>query len=112
MTDLTIATVLEHYGADLSRVQSTGWRPVKCPFHDDRIASASVNNDIGVFVCHACNVSGGPLKLIRLMENLDARGAREFAERQFGTSVGRVRRAAKANNRREPRSVWDHTLFE
>ena len=112
MTDLTIAAVLEFYGADLTRVSASGWRPVKCPFHDDRIASASINLNIGVFVCHACNVSGGPLKLIQLMEQLDHKGAREFAERHFGTSVGGIRRAAKANRGSDRRSVWDHTIFD
>lgn len=111
MTDLTISAVLEFYGADLTRVTASGWRPVKCPFHDDRIASASVNLDMGMFVCHACNISGDAIKLIRLMENLDYKGAREFAERQFGASVGRIRGAAK-NNRPGSKSLWDHTILD
>lgn len=40
-------------------VNATGWRSVRCPFHDDTHASFSINADSGGFVCHACGVKGG-----------------------------------------------------
>ena len=34
-------------------------RSAKCPFHDDRTASLSVNIEQGVYLCHACGEKGG-----------------------------------------------------
>lgn len=35
-----------------------GWQAMRCPFHDDRNASGSINPDIGFYRCHACQVHG------------------------------------------------------
>lgn len=78
--DLGIAGVLEHYGADLSRVRASGWRPVRCPFHDDRNASAGVNLDKNAFACHACGMKGDAISLIKKREGLDFNDAIRFAQ--------------------------------
>ena len=102
-TELTIAVVLEHYGADLHRTQTVGWRPLKCPFHDDRTASASVNLSKGGFRCHACGVSGDSIKLIMEQEGLGYKDAVAFAETTLGQVVGGVRRPANEPKRRPSR---------
>lgn len=38
---------------------SNGWKTAKCPFHEDRSPSLSVNVSTGGFVCHACGERGG-----------------------------------------------------
>lgn len=108
-TELSIATVLEHYGADTSRVNTVGWRPLRCPFHDDRQASASVNLNLGGFRCHACGVRGDALKLIREREGLDFKGAVAFAQETLGQSVGGVRLTTHRTTARR-RSKWRDKL--
>jgi hypothetical protein len=50
-----IADVLEHYGADFVPTRH-GWGRMKCPFHGDRSASASVNTETNQFKCFACMI--------------------------------------------------------
>lgn len=64
-----IEAVLEHYGADVVP-DGHGWRAMRCPFHDDRNASASVNVEEGVFTCHACGTGGDSLSVIGLVEGV------------------------------------------
>jgi DNA primase len=40
-----------------------GWRSVRCPFHNDKLASAAVNSEAGRFKCHGCDVSGDIIDL-------------------------------------------------
>lgn len=103
MTDSIIDKVLEHYGADLTRVSPVGWRPLKCPFHPDRNASASVNLNLGGFRCHACGVHGDALKIIQEQEGLGYKDAVAFAETVLGQSVGGIRRPANEQKRRPSR---------
>lgn len=107
---LSIAAVLEHYGADLHRVGEHGWRPLRCPFHDDRLASASVNLAKGAFRCHGCAAKGDAIALIKQQEGTDYQGAIQFAEEVLGASCGDVRRAAKRAAPKQ-RSQWRDTLF-
>ena len=104
-----IVKTLEHYGADLNRTATVGWRPLKCPFHEDRNASASVNLNLGGFRCHACGVSGDALKIVMEQEGLGYTDAVKFAEEVLGTSVGDVRRPANEPKRRPSR--WRDRLF-
>ena len=42
------------------KVPHRGTFSARCPFHDDRTASMSVNLDRGgIWACHACNIGGG-----------------------------------------------------
>jgi hypothetical protein len=40
------------------------WQPVRCPFHDDRHASASLSLGHQRFNCHACGVRGDAIDLV------------------------------------------------
>ena len=42
----------------------SGWKAVRCPFHADRRASASVNLQKNYFRCHACDISGDPVRIV------------------------------------------------
>ena len=48
-------------------------KSAKCPFHDDRTASLSVNIDTDLYLCHACGAKGGAKSY--LVQN---RGLSEF----------------------------------
>lgn len=109
--DNPLAAVLEHYGADLHRTQETGWRPIKCPYHEDRTASASVNLSKGGFRCHGCGVAGDAIKLVMTQEGLGYADAVAFIEQVSGQSLADVRRPAPRDAPRV-RSKWRHTLFE
>ena len=41
-----------------------GWRKMRCPFHEDGTASATVNLDTNRFKCFGCGVSGDTYDLI------------------------------------------------
>lgn len=68
----SMVKVLKHYGAD--RVpEARGWTPMRCPFHEDKNASASVNAE--AFHCHACGISGDAFKIIMEQEGLSFKDA-------------------------------------
>lgn len=69
MSRSPIVDVLRHYGFE-NVPQSGGWKPVKCAFHGDRHASASVNPDLGGFRCHTCDISGDAIKIVMEMEQV------------------------------------------
>lgn len=75
----SIAAVLSQHGVDVA--ERTGWRPVRCPYHDDSTASASVNTDIGRFNCHACGVKGDVYDLLMYRERITFREALVLGDR-------------------------------
>jgi hypothetical protein len=63
--------------------RSGGEGSAKCPFHDDRKASFSVNAQSGLWFCHACNV-GGTARDFAARRNIEApAGNRLTAECAF-----------------------------
>jgi DNA primase len=83
---------------------------MRCPFHDDKQASASVNLAKGAFRCHGCDAKGDAIGLIKTREGLDYQGAIQFAEEILGRSCGGVRRPARKTAAQQ-RSQWRDTLF-
>ena len=61
-----IVSVLQSYGVSVRA--GDGWIPVRCPFHGDSNASASVNPEFGKFKCHGCEVHGDAWDLIQTRE--------------------------------------------
>lgn len=80
-----IDAILEHYG---SRPVSKrhGWFSIKCPFHDDRHASATVNVDENVFCCFACQIKGDGFAIIMQKEGVKFREAIDIAKRVLESS--------------------------
>ena len=60
-------TVLAHYGLE-ARGQGVE-RMIRCPFHDDRSPSCSINLDRKVFHCFACGEKGTILDFVATMES-------------------------------------------
>lgn len=55
--------VLAYFGADYDSDHThSGWLSIKCPFHDDTHASASVSKTF--FRCHACGTYGDAIGLV------------------------------------------------
>jgi len=85
MSNSPIALVLMTYGA--SKVPTgRGWRSMKCPFHSDRHASATVNNEVNAFSCFACSIKGDLFKIIMEQEGVTFSEAKSRAEEIVGTS--------------------------
>ena len=84
-----IGRVLEHYGATLTRTSGSG--PMRCPFHDDRNASAGVNFGKNLFNCLACGVGGNSLQIIAHQEGVSVYEAIAIAEGITGQSSSEVR---------------------
>lgn len=82
----SISRVLEHYGA---RAHARGgWQKLKCPFHDDRHASAGFNEDKGYFKCFTCDVAGDAYDIIMKQEGVGFVDAKRRAEEITGASSG------------------------
>jgi len=80
-----ILPILQHYG--MAEPNNTiGWVKVKCPFHNDRQASATVNQELNVFKCFACEVSGDTYNIIMKHERKSYREAYAIAEEVTGIS--------------------------
>ncbi|GAA0955506.1 hypothetical protein GCM10009560_79330 [Nonomuraea longicatena] len=103
MAEQAIADVLAHYGADCVP-EGYKWAPMKCPFHDDRSASASVSTERGSFKCHACEAHGDTYSLVMWKEGCDFAGAVEILTGILGTEHPAV---SKGNARKPRRRVFD-----
>lgn len=62
-----ISRVLRDYGFELSGAKQV---MLKCCFHEDGNASLSVNQDTGVFHCHACKAGGSVIDFVARREGL------------------------------------------
>jgi len=65
-----ILPVILHYGGDDRMTGYGDWRRIKCPWHGDRNASASVNEVEQVFVCHACEIKGDAIAVVMKVEGV------------------------------------------
>ncbi|MEU9058983.1 CHC2 zinc finger domain-containing protein [Streptomyces sp. NPDC048430] len=103
----SIAEVLEHYGAT-DVPEGSRFRKMKCPFHEDRNASASVCTEENRFRCFACDISGDSFDVIA-----DQEGCRDFSctrsctEKLLGGSYGTIRGGPNENPRR--RGVFEES---
>ncbi len=59
----------------------------RCPFHDERTPSFSVNAEKGVYYCFGCGESGDTIKFVRETEQLDFVGAVEFLAERFNVPL-------------------------
>lgn len=71
------------------------WQSVRCPFHEDRQASGSVNLDEAVFVCHGCGCSGSAITVLMKHEGLDYDSARSRYETLSGGKLPDIRRGSR-----------------
>lgn len=74
----------------------TGWVRMHCPFHSDRVPSASVNHDSQRFRCFSCDRDGDGLDLLMNEQGLDWREAVDRAKQLGGTTERRSRRRRRS----------------
>ena len=108
----SIAAVLTALGATEDFHESGGWKVMRCPFHDDRAASASYNPDLERFRCHGCGIAGDGYDLLMEVERCDFATARNRATELCGaasrpltdsgsaTITGRSKLTARRSNER------------
>jgi DNA primase len=108
MDKLTIADVLAHYGVDATNVHGVGWHSIRCPFHDDSTASASVNVGTNAFKCHACPVKGDAIGVVMAVEQKGYREACEWATEILGKSGAYVPQTipGQREHRKPKRRKW------
>jgi len=58
--------LLRSYGAEHIPTIRQGWTPMRCPFHEDTSASASVCAT--GFNCHACGIKGDAIALVQIVD--------------------------------------------
>jgi DNA primase len=75
----SIADYLRYIGATVPP-EGSGWRKIKCPFHEDSHASAGINFDENRFKCHGCGVGGDVYDLIIQKQGGTYREAIKFAQ--------------------------------
>jgi DNA primase len=99
MTDKpSIEEYLNYIGA-ATPAMGSGWRKMKCPFHDDSHASAAVNYDKNAFVCHGCGIKGDTYSLIMDRERINYREAVQFAASVLTSGNTEVRQQDRTRTR-------------
>lgn len=64
---------------------------MRCPFHEDRTASARINLDGQAFRCFACDINGDAFTVIMWREGVDFVGSIEYVKGIVGIEVEDVR---------------------
>jgi len=96
-TDI-VALIGEHVALRKSGARWTGL----CPFHAEKTASFSVNQELGVYLCFGCQAKGDAITFVREVHHLDftsavehlaARAGIQLTYTTAGETEGRKRRA-------------------
>lgn len=77
---VSISEILIKYGIN---TPDHGRYHVLCPWHIERTASLSVNNDKGLFHCFGCGASGSVIDLVARFEKISPREAADRLSRDF-----------------------------
>lgn len=77
----------------------------RCPFHDDRSPSMSVNSTLGIYKCFACNAGGDVFKFIMEHEKIDFRSAIEWVAHATGFALPKLSNSAEKNETLEEREL-------
>lgn len=109
---MDIVRVLEHYGSE--GVPEGRNRPLRCPFHDDRHASASVDTHEGLFMCHAghCGAMGNAVTLIAQQEGIPYEAAKRRAEEITGETNSGVRGGTSGKPRGSLLPDWARDRYQ
>lgn len=106
VTKFPIAPILESLGQYIPPGSRRGRVKVKCVFHDDDVASATIDFDNQRFRCFACDESGDAVELIMRHEGVKFAAALERCEDITGSAKSAVR-----EERRTGGSLFDDTGY-
>jgi DNA primase len=76
-----------------------------CPFHTEKTASFSVNQELGVYRCFGCQASGDAITFVREVEHLDFAAAVEHLAAKAGVVLRYTDRDEGASRKRRARLV-------
>src|ERR1017187_2666407 len=78
----------QYFASVLPTVRLNGRAQINvcCPFHDDKHASLSLNQDLGIWRCHSGCGSGGILDFAQKLANCDRETARVHVGNLLGIS--------------------------
>lgn len=62
--------ILDHFGIAIGRRKTGTQVMVRCPFHDDREPSLSINTQDNIFNCFGCGTSGSVIRFVERMEQI------------------------------------------
>ena len=81
---MAASNIVDVVGQRTSLRKSSGTRYMgRCPFHDERSPSFSVNSDLNVYYCFGCGKGGDVVTFVRETEGLDFVGAIEWLAERF-----------------------------
>lgn len=81
--EIPIDVFVESIGGRVKGSSWTEWQATICPFHDDSVASSSVNRSTNRFVCHACGVSGDVIDLAQELIQGTIQDAMEWLAKEY-----------------------------
>ena len=85
---IAAANIVEVVGLRTSLRKSSGARYMgRCPFHDERSPSFSVNADLNLYHCFGCGKGGDVVTFVRETEGLDFVGAIEWLAERFRVTL-------------------------
>jgi DNA primase len=79
----------------------------RCPFHQERTPSFSVNRDMGVFKCFGCGVGGDAFKFVMLTEGLTYPEAIRKLASRVGIQVEEARPELVSAESRERKALFE-----
>ncbi len=98
------AKIVDVVGLRTSLRKSSGTRYMgRCPFHDERSASFSVNSDLNLYHCFGCGKGGDVVTFVRETEGLDFVGAIEWLAERFRVEVEYEESSPQADESRRRR---------
>lgn len=86
MVKVTLLQILDHYNIRVM-VRKKGKGKIRCPFHEDRNPSCSVDLEKNMFYCFPCAVGGGVVKFVMLKEKVDRKQAVRHLKKLFKYEV-------------------------
>jgi len=96
-TDI-VALIGEHAGLKRQGRQFVG----RCPFHEDKSPSFSVNPEVGVYYCFGCQASGDAITFLRETQHLDFVDAVRLLADRAGITINEDAVVTAENRRRAP----------
>ena len=98
------ANIVDVVSLRTSLRKSSGTRYMgRCPFHDERSASFSVNSDLNLYHCFGCGKGGDVVTFVRETEGLDFVGAIEWLAERFRITVDYEESSPQADDARRKR---------
>lgn len=83
---VTFQELLRMYGIEYREVKNNEIR-IRCPFHEDKRPSCTINIKKNVFYCFPCSTGGGVVKFVMMKENCDRLQAIKILRQRTGINI-------------------------